>query len=45
VKRTRFFIMFDHINSGLMGYDYYLIPGYPLNVRMLRYGIAWTFYD
>jgi len=45
VKRTRFFIMFDHINSGLMGYDYYLIPGYPLNVRMLRYGVAWTFYD
>ncbi|HUW93504.1 MAG TPA: putative porin [Bacteroidales bacterium] len=45
VKRTRFFIMFDHINSGLMGYDYFLIPDYPLNVRMLRYGLAWTFYD
>ncbi len=45
LKRTRMFVMFDHVNSGLMGYDYYLIPDYPMNVRMLRYGIAWTFYD
>ena len=45
VKRTRFFIMFDHVNSGLTGYNYFLIPDYPLNTRMLRIGIAWTFYD
>lgn len=45
VKRTRVFIMFDHVNSGLTGYDYYLIPDYPMNIRMLRYGISWTFYD
>lgn len=45
LKRTRFFIMFDHLNSGYSGYDYYLIPDYPMNVRMLRYGIAWTFYN
>lgn len=45
VKRTRVFIMYDHINSGFSGYDYFLIPSYPMNVRMLRYGLAWTFYD
>jgi|WetSurMetagenome_2_1015567.scaffolds.fasta_scaffold18499_2 hypothetical protein len=45
LKRTRFFIMLDHLNSGLSGYDYYLIPGYPMNVRTLRYGLAWTFYN
>ncbi len=45
VKRTRFFIMADHLNSGLMGNDYYLVPGYPLNIRMIRYGLAWTFYN
>ena len=45
LKRTRVFLMFDHVNSGSTGYDYYLIPGYPLNVRMFRYGITWTFYD
>jgi hypothetical protein len=41
--------MFDHLNAGLMGdqirYNYLMVPGYPMNVRMLRYGLAWTFYD
>jgi hypothetical protein len=45
LKRTRIFVMFDHINSGFMGYDYYMISKYPMNTRMFRYGIAWTFYD
>ena len=45
LKRTRLLLMFDHVNSGLMGYDYYMIPSYPMNIRMFRYGIAWTFYD
>ncbi len=45
VKRTRIFVMVDHINSGLTGYDYFLVPGYPLNIRMIKYGLAWSFYD
>jgi hypothetical protein len=45
VKRTRFFIMADHLNSGMTGYEYFLVPGYPLNIRMIKYGLAWTFYD
>ena len=45
VKRTRIFVMFDHVTAGLIGYNYFLIPDYPLNIRMLRVGIAWTFYD
>jgi hypothetical protein len=45
LKRARIFIMYDHLNSGWMGYDYHMIPYYPQNVRMLRYGIAWTFYN
>lgn len=49
VKRTRVFIMFDHVNAGLMGqsikYNYYMVPDYPMNIRMLRYGLSWTFYD
>ncbi|HEX2919839.1 MAG TPA: putative porin [Bacteroidales bacterium] len=45
VRRTRIFIMLDHANAGLMGYDYTMIPSYPMNTRMLRYGLAWTFYD
>ena len=45
IKRTRIFVMFDHVNSKLMGYDYLMVPSYPMNIRMLRYGLAWTFYD
>jgi hypothetical protein len=45
LKRTRIFVMMDHLNSGLMGYNYYMIPSYPMNIRMLRYGLAWTFYN
>ena len=45
VKRTRIFVMFDHVTAGLMGYNYFLIPYYPMNIRMLRVGFAWTFYD
>lgn len=45
IRRTRIFLMLDHVNSGFTGYDYYMVPLYPMNVRMFRYGIAWTFYD
>lgn len=49
VKRTRVFIMYDHVNAKLMGqsirYNYYMVPNYPMNIRMLRYGLSWTFYD
>ena len=45
LKRTRIFVMLDHVNSGIMGYNYYMVPTYPMNTRMIRYGIAWTFYD
>ncbi|MBE0674396.1 MAG: hypothetical protein IH591_07025 [Bacteroidales bacterium] len=45
IKRTRISLSFDHVNWGISGQNYFLIPDYPLNIRMFRYGIAWTFYD
>jgi hypothetical protein len=45
LKRTRVFLMMDHVNANLMGNNYEMIPGYPVNIRMFRYGLAWTFYD
>jgi hypothetical protein len=45
IKRTRLFVMFDHVNSRLMGYNYEMVPSYPMSIRVLRYGLAWTFYD
>jgi len=45
IKRTRIFVGFDHLNYGLMGYDYFVSPYYPMNIRMFKYGIGWTFYN
>lgn len=45
VKRTRVFLMFDHINAGMMGSSYEMVPSYPMNIRMFRYGLSWTFYN
>jgi hypothetical protein len=45
LKRARIFIMLDHVNSGFTGNNYFMIPSYPMNFRMLRYGTAWTFYN
>jgi hypothetical protein len=49
VKRTRVFVMLDHANAKIMGtsirYNYFMVPTYPMNIRMLRYGLSWTFYN
>lgn len=45
IRRTRIFLMLDHLNAGLMGYNFNMIPSYPMNIRMFRYGLGWTFYD
>ncbi len=45
VKRTRIFLKFEHINSGMLGYNFFTILHYPMNQRVLRFGLAWTFYD
>jgi len=45
LKRSRFFISFEHLNSGLMGNEYFIVPDYPMPVRTFKYGISWTFYN
>lgn len=49
LQRTRFFLMFDHLNYGKMGSsitnNYCMVPEYPMNVTMFRFGLAWTFYN
>lgn len=37
--RTRFFVLFSHFNQGWWGYDYFAMPGYPLNPRRLQLGL------
>lgn len=43
LKRTRFFVMMSHVNEGLGTGNYFFTPHYPLNQRILRFGISWNF--
>ncbi len=47
LKRARFFIKCEHINSGLIQgipKKYYNVLHYPMNGRCFRFGISWNFY-
>lgn len=45
IKRIRIFLKLDHLNSGMMGYDYFMIPHYPMADRSLKFGLSWIFYN
>lgn len=45
LKRTRFFVMASHINAGSGQKDYFLTPHYPLNERVIRFGLSWDFFN
>lgn len=43
LQHTRFFIMLSHVNSS--NGDYFFTPHYPLNQRVLRFGLSWNFFN
>ena len=45
LKRTRFFVMLYHVNEGMGSRKYFYVPHYPINQRMLKFGVSWNFYD
>ncbi|MCD8182360.1 MAG: putative porin [Bacteroides sp.] len=45
LKRTRIFVMMYHVNAGMGNSNYFLVPHYPINPRLLKIGISWNFYD
>ncbi|MDQ3108361.1 MAG: putative porin [Bacteroidota bacterium] len=45
IKPVRIFVKADHVNAGLFGRNYYLIPGYPQNDFALKFGLSWVFND
>ncbi len=45
LKHTRFFVMFSHVNCGSGKRDYFFTPHYPLNERILRFGVSWNFFN
>lgn len=45
LKYTRFFVMAEHINEGLGKLNYFQVPHYPLNQRLIRFGLSWDFFN
>ena len=44
LKQTRFFVMMSHLNEGIgNNNNYFLTPHYPLNQRIIRFGLSWNF--
>ncbi|MBL7884883.1 MAG: hypothetical protein JNL69_12495, partial [Bacteroidia bacterium] len=45
IKSVRVFFKIDHLNSGLMGNNYFITPDYPINGRAFKLGVNWKFFD
>lgn len=45
LKRVRFFVKYEHVNSGWIDRNFFTALHYPKNQRYLKLGISWTFYD
>jgi hypothetical protein len=45
LKRTRFFLRYDHAYAGLIKKDYFHVLYYPMPGMIFRFGLSWTFYN
>jgi len=45
LQRTNLFIQYDYANQGLQSKGFYTVVRYPMQDRLLKIGVSWTFYD
>lgn len=45
LKRFRFFLKYERINTWFPNSEGFNLPHYPYNPSMIKYGLSWTFYD
>ena len=43
LKKARFYVLFSHVNQGLMGNNYFAMPHYPMNPRRFQLGVSVDF--
>lgn len=43
--RTRFYLLYSHVNQGWFGKEYFSLPHYPINPRRFQLGISIDFED
>ena len=45
IRQTRIFLKAEHFNSSFTGYKYYAAPNHPYKDFVVRFGIAWNFFQ
>ena len=46
LRGVRFYIIYYHANDGQMNNrDSFIVPGYPANPGMFKFGLSWTLFD
>lgn len=45
IKRVMMYIKYRHFNAGMLSYDYFMVPHYPMRDATVNFGIRWLFYD
>mgnify|MGYP001044403404 CR=1 FL=1 len=45
IKRMNVFLKLQNVAQGLLPYNYFETPHYPLHDRCFRFGLAWRFFD
>jgi hypothetical protein len=45
LQRTNLFVMYDYANQGLQSDGFYTVNRYPMQSRLLKFGVSWTFYN
>lgn len=45
IKRFRIFASLNNFLSGLIGYDSFMVPHYPMQDRVFKLGLSWVFHD
>jgi hypothetical protein len=45
IKRVRFFLQLTNFLSGVIGYDSFTVPHYPMQDRVFKFGASWLFHD
>lgn len=45
LKRTNLFLKYDYVNQGLLADKFYTVKRYPMQDRLLKFGVKWNFYN
>ncbi len=45
LKRANLFLKYDYINQGWLSKGFYTVRSYPMQDKVLKFGVSWKFYN